>query len=296
MTKPSLAMELQKFAEEIAEEVEEVETEEVDDFNFDEPEEEQEPEQEPEQEKTEEQKRFEFELQYNKEKIVIDDETKLRELAQKGMNYDKVLTKAQELENDAMRKWGYEYMKEVGYDNPDDFLSAIKRQKEEEAVEARVQEYLNRGYGEDVAREMAEIKKENETIKSQFENMTKKTREQQEYETFLAWHTQQEESKILDKLDPNSIPQSVWDEFAKGKPLQLAYMEHMLPDIVAKAEQRGIQKIAKNAETSTGALEDGGVSDEGTWTTDYIERMASSKGQSWVKQNYDRIEKSGYFN
>ena len=294
MTIPSLRMELQQFAEDVAEEIAE-EVEEVDDFNFDD-----EPETTDEPESTEppeepEKSKFEFKIKYNKDEIVIDDEEKLRELAQKGMNYDKVLSRAEQLEQDELLKWARSHMSEVGYNDPKEFIQAIEQQKQQEAFEARVQQYLNQGYGEDVAQRFAEIEKENQSIKSELQSFTQKSQQQKELEDFIQWHEAKEEKGVYDKLDPQKIPQEVWDEVAKGTPLKMAYMDYMLPNVMHRIEQQAIQKITKNAQTSTGAIQSDAV-DEGNWTHDYIERMAQSKGQAWVNANYDRIEKSGYFN
>ena len=248
-------------------------------------------------EETEEQpeNKFEFEVQYNKEKKIINDPEELRTYAQKGMNYDKIQSRLEQLESDPLRQWANDYMKKVGYDDPSKFIADVQKEQAERDFNNRVQEFVAKGYAPDVAREMAELKKENQEIKSQIQGITQKTEQQKEYEDFINWHNEAQQQGLVGELKADEIPLQVWEAQRRGIPLKYAYMEYILPNIKLQTEQNTLKNLQKNAETSTGSTKDGGNNENGNWSREYIEQMANSHGQGWVKQNFDKIEKSGYF-
>lgn len=246
-------------------------------------------------EEVEEQPKFEFEVQYNKEKKIINDPEELRTYAQKGMNYDKIQSRLEQLESDPLRQWANDYMKKVGYDDPSKFIADVQKEQAEREFNNRVQEFVERGYAPDVAREMAELKKENQEIKSQIQGFTQKTEQQREYEDFINWHNEAQQQGLVGELKADEIPLQVWEAQRRGVPLKYAYMEYVLPQIKVQTEQNTLKNLQKNAETSTGSTKDGGSSENENWSKEYIEQMAESQGSEWVKKNYKKIEKSGYF-
>lgn len=246
-------------------------------------------------EEVEEQPKFEFEVQYNKEKKIINDPEELRTYAQKGMNYDKIQSRLEQLESDPLRQWANDYMKKVGYDDPLKFIADVQKEQAEREFNNRVQEFVERGYAPDVAREMAELKKENQEIKSQIQGLTQKTEQQREYEDFINWHNEAQQQGLVGELKADEIPLQVWETQRRGVPLKYAYMEYVLPQIKVQTEQNTLKNLQKNAETSTGSTKDGGSSENENWSKEYIEQMAESQGSEWVKKNYKKIEKSGYF-
>lgn len=246
-------------------------------------------------EEVEEQPKFEFEVQYNKEKKIINDPEELRTYAQKGMNYDKIQSRLEQLESDPLRQWANDYMKKVGYDDPSKFIADVQKEQAEREFNNRVQEFVEKGYAPDVAREMAELKKENQEIKSQIQGFTQKTEQQREYEDFINWHNEAQQQGLVGELKADEIPLQVWEAQRRGVPLKYAYMEYVLPQIKVQTEQNTLKNLQKNAETSTGSTKDGGSSENENWSKEYIEQMAESQGSEWVKKNYKKIEKSGYF-
>jgi hypothetical protein len=55
--------------------------------------------------------------------------------------------------------------------------------------------------------------------------------------------------------------------------------------------------MEENKKSSTGSTQDNNQTNETSeWTTDYVNKMVDKKGDSWIEENFDRIEKSGYFN
>lgn len=243
-----------------------------------------------------EQKPFSFELQYNKDKVVIDSEDKLRELAQKGMNYEKVHSRLQQYETDPLRQWAYEYMKENNFNDPNDFLNAIQRQKEEQAIQQKMQQYIDSGLSQDVALRLAEMERKNLDLEQKLTQFDTKTKQTQDYNDFLNWHESMQQKGIFkEALDATKIPKEVWEQVNNGTPLKTAYMEYQLMNLKTNTEQEVIKNMQKNQQTSPGSVTDNSATEDKPWTAEYIEQMAEKHGMPWVNANYEKIQKSGYY-
>lgn len=243
-----------------------------------------------------EQKPFSFELQYNKDKVVIDSEDKLRELAQKGMNYEKVHSRLQQYEQDPLRQWAYEYMKENKFSDPNDFLNAIQRQKEEQAIQQRMQQYIDSGLSQDVALRLAETERKNLDLENKLNQFVDQSKQSQDYNDFLTWYeAMQQKGVFKEALDATKIPPEVWDQVKQGTPLKTAYMEYQLMNLKANTEQEIIKNMQKNQQTSPGSVTDNSATEDKPWTAEYIEQMAEKHGMPWVNANYEKIQKSGYY-
>ena len=183
-------------------------------------------------------------------------------------------------------KWADEYMKANGYQDPDNFVKAIKINEEktslmeagmsEEAAQAKAEEYVNKTFG------------------------NKTDKKSQEIDNFLQWHQGKVDGgKFKESLDIDSIPQQVIEAYENGGSLKEAYMDYMLDDITVKTEQETLKKITKNKETSTGELKPS-AGKETKLTPEQIETklesMSSKDKTKWINANMELIEKSGYFN
>lgn len=249
------------------------------------------------QEQQQEVKPFNFELQYNKEKVVIDNEDKLRELAQKGMNYEKVQNKLHEFENDPLRRWAYEYMKENNFEDPNDFLNAVKADREQRAIQSKINELIeNEGFTEAQARRIAEAEAKAEKVNQRFSDMENQNKQQKEYADFLSWHDSMHKKGVFkDASHEINVPAEVWEQVAQGVPLKTAYMEHQLVNLKTNTEQEVIKSIQKNAATSPGKINENASTEDKPWSNEYIEAMAQKYGKKWVSENYEKIQNSGYY-
>jgi len=290
--KPEIEFDLQLFAEEEgtpAEDVQEADEDLEEDYEDD---------GEVDDSEEEELSEFELKVKYNDEESVITDREKAIELAQKGMNYDKIKSKYGDLEkemkkanDDPMKKWAMERMKNSGYDNPDDFFKAIDLQQREK-------KYEDAGMTPKQAREESERDYRLEQLEGKLKEKETVEDEQKEMQEFLDWYSEKQGAGIFDgELDVETIPPEVWEATENGTSLKQAYMEHALENLSKNAEQDVLKKMEENKKSSTGSTQDNNQTNETSeWTTDYVNKMVDKKGDSWIEENFDRIEKSGYFN
>jgi hypothetical protein len=243
---------------------------------------------------------FNFEFQHNEENVVIDNEDKLRELAQKGMNYDQVYSRVSELEEqiqDAKQQALDDYIASQNYEwNGKKITTKAEYDmalKESELINELVE---NEGFTEAQARRIAEAERKANSVEQKLEDITQKSQTEKEQQEFLEWHNQMEEKGVFtEPLDPNKIPPEVWQQVDDGVSLKTAYMEYKLMNIKTNVEQETIKKLRENADSSTGSTQVNVGEDDKSWSAEYIETMAEKHGSDWVKKNYDKIEKSGYY-
>lgn len=231
---------------------------------------------------------------------MIDNEDKLRELAQKGMNYDQVYSRVSELEEqiqDAKQQALDDYIASQNYEwNGKKITTKAEYDmalKESELINELVE---NEGFTEAQARRIAEAERKANSVEQKLEDITQKSQTEKEQQEFLEWHNQMEEKGVFtEPLDPNKIPPEVWQQVDDGVSLKTAYMEYKLMNIKTNVEQETIKKLRENADSSTGSTQVNVGEDDKSWSAEYIETMAEKHGSDWVKKNYDKIEKSGYY-
>jgi hypothetical protein len=71
-------------------------------------------------------------VKYNKEEMELDEE-RARELAQKGLNYDKTIERLQALESDPRLSFIEELASQHDM-TPDEYISAVRKQQEQEQL------------------------------------------------------------------------------------------------------------------------------------------------------------------
>lgn len=240
---------------------------------------------------------FSLDIKYNGEEQVIDDIERARELAQKGMNYDKINERATQFEEELKQykdnplyDWANDQMQKYGYDDPKEFLKAVN-------INQKTQEYQKQGLSPQEAKERAEMQYRLEHLESQVQEKQEQEQLKKEQQEFLEWHDEKVKAGIFDgELDPNSIPESVWQEVDNGTPLKVAYMEYALEDMAKNGEQKVLKKIKENKQTSTGSTQDNTQpNNDPKFTPEYIEKMVEKHGDKWIDENFDKIEESGYF-
>jgi hypothetical protein len=251
---------------------------------------------EPEQQQTEEPKPFSFEIQYNKEKMVIDSEEKLRELAQKGMNYDKVYETRQNLEREletARNAKEIQFAKTMaqryGYDSVDAYEQAVKDAWEREEIEKLVEQNIPEQY----AKEMLENKRFREQYQNEATAKQQADKEQQMYAEFI---------ETFPGVSAENIPVEVWKLVDQGKDLVSAYALHQVKNldaIKAQTQQETLKTLQSNAETSTGSVSQGSAGEVSAMSNEQVDnllsQMSDAEQSKWVDANYNNLEKWGYF-
>lgn len=202
-----------------------------------------------------------FELKYNKETRKVSRE-EMTELAQKGLNHDRILAQRDELrgEIDGLRKFRSDNEATVtaiqaaaeaaGVDVPQ-FLRSLREN-------AFVAQGLSRDAAKErVLREEAERKleatqaQERRTANSEAE---KKAAQQKDIELFV---------KIYKDVPPDSIPQEVWEAVREGESLVSAYGRYESKRIneenkALQARVKAMEQNAKNKQASVGSIKSDG--------------------------------------
>lgn len=201
---------------------------------------------------TEEAEAF-LEIQYNKEQMKLDRE-KAVELAQKGMNYDKVYEKAttyeqelEQLKSSGEMKFMQDFLKNNGYESFAEYENALaldKIQQEKPHLTKEEAEELYAGRREREQRQKAMAEKE--------------TKQQQEQKTIEAI-TRYEEK--YGTLDVNSLDKEILAMYDKGIDLVIARELHELRNGTnrTKIEQETMEKLQNNQASSTGSATKGAV-------------------------------------
>lgn len=194
-------------------------------------------------------------VKYNKENVSIESLEDLINGYQKGLNYDKIQEKLENLQNSKAETYIRNKADELGI-TVDEYMDQVEEyeaQQKKEREKERLEEMVENGVPEELAREViatAELRrqlqqKENE-LKEKEEASKQKEKEEQEYQDFL---------KNFPDVNPDDIPKEVFED-AENSDLSSAYMKYKLKDLENKL------KVAKqNEENSASTV--GGVTDTG---------------------------------
>lgn len=150
-------------------------------------------------------------VKYNHEEKEITLE-EARELAQKGLNYDKTVERLKSLETAPELQFVKELAEENGMTIPE-YLQAVKAQKEQQKLDELVQQNIP----EELAKEILETKKFRQQMEAEKKAKEADEKLAKEYEDF---QSQFKGVKLED------IPPEVWKINAQGIPLKYAYLEH----------------------------------------------------------------------
>ena len=221
-----------------------------------------------------------FRLKYNHEEREIP-YSQAVELAQKGMNYDKVIEKLQGLESNPGLSWVQSQAQRYGM-SVDQFVDAMKQQEEQEQLNQLIQQNIPDEY----AKEMLENRKFREQYQQERDASQKKTKENAMYQEFLASYPD---------IKPDQIPPDVWKEVNQGRNLLDAYVRYenkALKDQITKFQTK--EQVAgtnqANAQASTGSAKGQGLPDSGYIAKEVYEQHKGDP--TWMQKNYDTLIKS----
>ena len=207
-------------------------------------------------------------VKYNKENVTIENLEDLINGYQKGLNYDKKVQELENLQNSKAEVYLKKKANELGI-TVDEYMDQVEdyeRRQQEEQDQERLEEMIENGVPEDVAREViatAELRrklqiKENE-LKEREEATKAKEKEEKEYQDFL---------KNFPDVNPEDIPKEVFEE-AVNSDLSSAYMKYKMKDLENQL------KIAKqnqeNAESTVGGVTETGTTQENHTSDPFLE-------------------------
>jgi hypothetical protein len=175
------------------------------------------PEQEPQTEQAEQTSPF-LKVKYNKEEMELDEAT-ARELAQKGLNYDKVTERLQALESDPRLALVEQLAQQQGM-SVDEYVEAVRQYQEQ----AQLDELIQQNIPEEYAKEMLENRRFREQLQQEQQQKQQEAKQQQEFADFFKYFRDANGRDFVPEQD--EIPQSVWDANQQGIPLRYAYSDY----------------------------------------------------------------------
>ena len=184
------------------------------------------------------------------------------QLAQKGMDYDRIRT-----ERDELRQYRQE---------ADPALSLVKSYAQRNGMDipsyidyCRRQELMSQGVDEPTARAQVAVEKQTAAIRVQNEQVQAQQRQQ---EAFMAQARQRQEARQRDMRDfiaaypgvkAETIPKEVWNQVSGGKSLITAWTMYQNQQLTAQlAAQKQNQRNAQAAAGSLAARHEGDGQDE----------------------------------
>lgn len=157
-------------------------------------------------------------VKYNKEEMALDEE-KARELAQKGLNYDKVQERLQQLETDPRLSFVEELANQNGM-TTEQFIEVFKQQQEQE----KLNELIQQNIPEELAQEILENRKFRQQMEQERKSKEQEQEETKQFMDFLDFY-KQANGKEFD-ANTDQLPIEVIEANQNGVPLKYAYMEH----------------------------------------------------------------------
>lgn len=179
-----------------------------------------------------------LQVKFNKQDIPLTQEQAL-EYAQKGMNYDKVYSKYEELSNSKSLK----YMERVAQANNmsiDELVDYLEVQEQERQVRDLVEQNLP----EEVAKELIESRK----FREQQQKQQKQIQDQKAHEAYQNMIID-EFVKAYPDIKPEQIPDEVWQSYSEGNgTLKQCYTEY--ENIQLKNQISILNKNLSNRDTA----------------------------------------------
>jgi hypothetical protein len=191
-------------------------------------------------------------VKYNGEEMTLD-EARARELAQKGMNYDKIQEKLQALESDPRLTFVENLAKQNGMD-VNQYLEAVQQAQQQAEINQLVQANIPEEYAKEIL--------DNRKFRDEFNRMEQEKAQQvkadAEFNEFFS-HFQNTEGRAFDP-NKDQIPQTVWEATQKGVPLKTAYMEHQFQQLqqqlkTLKQNEANARKAPVGSVTSNGSVQ-----------------------------------------
>lgn len=188
---------------------------------------------------------------------------------QKGLNYDNVYSKYQELANDPRLSFVEELAKSYNM-SPGEYIQAVKEQQRQSELDNLIQQNIPEEY----AREMLENKRFRQTYEAQLRENEARQKQNQEYSEFLS---------VYPDINPDAIPGQVWEMVNNGKNILDAYTRY--ENQILRSEIEALK--ANNANNSTSNQSMSGNSDQGNVYFSREQVLAMSREE--VDKNLDVI-------
>lgn len=188
-------------------------------------------------------------------------EAEARELAQKGMNYDRIKQRYDELANSEELTLLDQLAKEAGVSNRTEFVKTLAQYSQHNAVNQYVEQLKQQhpDTDESVLRELAETKLRQQQKEQEEQRLnTQQQAEKQQKEAFAAQYN----AFITEypNVDPAKLPDEVIQSMAAGETMLSAYRGYELKQL--RAEKAAAEANQKNKNKALGSVKDGNLGDE----------------------------------
>lgn len=198
-------------------------------------------------------------------------------LAQKGDDYDRVKQNWEKHHDDA--EFVSKLAKTYGMD-PAEYRKQALAELERQAV----QQYVDKGMDETLAKEVVETKRFQSDLKEQLAAKEKEDVLRSNYEAF---------GKEYPDVKPADIPLEVWKDFDKGIPLVTAYAAHDRTRLAKEMEELKSKIIVQKKNDESAASSPGSVSDApGSAPAFVTEEQFMAMSRTDRVKNYDMIAAS----
>jgi hypothetical protein len=191
-------------------------------------------------------------IKFNREEKEISIE-EAKELAQKGLNYDKTVERLQALETDPRLSFIEELANQHGM-TPQEYMEAVQQQREQ----SRIDELVSQGISEEVAQEMLENRKFRDQYEAEKKAKAEEEKKNAEFGEFFNYFREANGREYVPNQD--KIPENVWESVNQGVPLKFAYMAHENSQLrtqlsTLKQNQSNAQKAPVGSVTAHGGNE-----------------------------------------
>jgi len=195
-------------------------------------------------------------VKYNGESVKIESIDDLVTNFQKGLNYDKKQEQYENLQNSKVEQYVSKKAKELGM-SVDEYIDQVEnyeRQQEKEKEKARLEEMINNGVPEDVAKEVIatsqlrkQLQEKENALKEQEEATKRENDKNKQYADFV---------EQFPNVEPESIPKEVFEN-AQNSNLVSAYKDWLIKDLETKLQIK--EQNEKNAKSAIGSVTETGT-------------------------------------
>ena len=192
---------------------------------------------------------------YNGESVNIDNIDELVTNIQKGLNYDKKQEQYENLQNSKVEQYVSKKARELGM-SVDEYIDQVEnyeREQEKEKEKARLEEMINNGVPEDVAKEViatSQLRKQLEEEKAQLKEREEKAKAENDKNKQYADFVEQ-----FPNVKAEDIPKEVFEK-AQSSNLVSAYKDWLITDLQTKLQIK--EQNEKNANSAIGSVTETG--------------------------------------
>lgn len=195
-------------------------------------------------------------VKYNGESVKIESIDDLVTNFQKGLNYDKKQEQYENLQNSKVEQYVSKKAKELGM-SVDEYIDQVEnyeREQEKAKEKARLEEMINNGVPEDVAKEVIatsqlrkQLQEKENALKEQEEKTKKENDKNKQYADFV---------EKFPNVKPEDIPKEVFEN-AQNSNLVSAYKDWLIKDLETKLQIK--EQNEKNAKSAIGSVTETGT-------------------------------------